>query len=449
MMCRILFLARADFTTLERYINVAAELRAMKMETILLEIEPHFRGILRNPRVVSGVEQNFSTLYRAEGLRFWKERLIARIYSTLRSLIKGNNTFETGEVFSPKVNSMGRSAQSDLFELIDNIGMNTQCIVERAMEQYESKFIALKRKAFRFIDNVKPSAIIYDIEFGHYILAMLYEAKCRGIPIWSMQHAGGYCRAYSMLPVLADYYIAYNKHNFETIQNMGVNESRIYLTGAPETGEVIEQARLESTIRAAGLRQNDDFKKTTSTLLVALKPCDVSNFRRLNRRLLTIISEVFDESTRYEIIVKRHPSDKAGKADLNIENIFTVSTVKVVLAETEVAIEKMMRKCDFLISFMSSCVVGAISIGIPVCLISDQVDHLWPDYEKHKAFCMIEMFEVRGFLTQLRNGEWPDCAKATQEKRRMFLDEFGMRHNSKNAKNIAVKIVEKMKGDSQ
>ncbi|MCB2186167.1 MAG: hypothetical protein KQJ78_07100 [Deltaproteobacteria bacterium] len=425
---RVLMVARGERMTLRRYLGLARELASRGAETVLLSLAPDLPGFLAEEAARLGCPRD---TYFARLDDFSSEPLPV-------PLVQAPYRLESAREASwrPRPGSLAGGTPSDLRELTLAAGFPwPRFLVGEIWDPaHHNLFVLALGQARNILDRLRPAAVLHDLEYLYPTLALLQEAGERGIPVYSLQHGGGYSRPYGAFPVMSSHYFAYSRHNQDTLAGMGVPPERVLASGAPETDlDPAAWRRPENLVR---LRQELAAPPGARVVLVALRP-EVeevySYFRWLNRRLIEGIARVFPPDAGYFFVLRCHPRDKLATLDGLAE--FAARTggpCRVLPAEGP--LEEVLLVADALITFTSSAVVAALLQEVPVGVLVSHDGTDWPPYARHGAYPQWEIEEVEAMLGDLRQGRWPRPSAAAREA---FLAEFDTRREPGNAARMA------------
>ena len=367
-----------------------------------------------------------------------KRRLTNKLSELLSGLVgRGSDGTDqpTGRVCyyaTPKHTGTITGIKNDPVKLADYLGLNLDLLIRREIDGRQPQFSAGLTRAADLVARFDPAAVVYDIEFVPKILAVLLECKSRGVPIISMQHASGFAEQYKGIPILGDYYIAYSDYTRSALMAMGVDSDRIVVSGVPEPAPI------------AVTRSQFGFPTHKKLVLVPLKPMglEFEYYTQCNITLLENILTVFSGATDFHFLIRPHPINEAdpgrflGRAMIAETELFSID-------ETAAPIESLLKVSDYCLSFMSTCLLQAVTVGTPICIVTTYgSEHaIWPPWDKYKVADYVSLAEISDWLTKMKTGIRPECESLSESERSLFIKEFGQHHDVGYAIDISNKII--------
>jgi hypothetical protein len=296
-----------------------------------------------------------------------------------------------------------------------------------------ARFTSLRRAAARALHRIEPMAVVYDIELLMPFAASAYEAQCRKIPVISMQHAEGWTDQYSRLPLIADLYVAYSPYNHEILRKMGAAEEKIWLTGAPETDVLF---RLNPTEVIADLVSQFGCKDGNQRLLVPLRPSSSETLRNMNRALLQKLITFASGRPNLEILVKEHPNDYIGGPRLRDYLDFSKhENLKVIPADYSVT--RLLKASNFLLTYKSAVIVEAVMVGIPMIVLDDDHNALWPNWHDFQVYEAVRIEDMEEALERIL---FSKERSKNEENRQRFISYFRYQFDSQACNRIAERL---------
>ncbi|MBF0168520.1 MAG: hypothetical protein HQL45_12915 [Alphaproteobacteria bacterium] len=349
------------------------------------------------------------------------------------------NDHSVASLFLPRNTKLNFGQSVGLDQLLDALGFDLREAVRQLAFPHIGYSVNLLNKAAQVLEQETPCGIIYDIHGFPPVLSFLLEARNRRIPTFSLQHASGDSVQYSSLPVVADYYFAYSRHNQEVLRSMGIDESAIFLTGAPGDAFVHSQGdfiTLRDKFRAA--RKVGDEQKLMS---LALKPCyepEFQSMRKANFELIDTVGKLATECSDWLVYLRRHPRDKMWR-DTDLERLANSFKGKVHFDSNDSPIEELLLASDYFVTFQSACIPQAIECQVQTCVVAQNDGAVWPNWQKHGAYKTIELSNAEKFFRDIMSRH-NACPKISKEHRDNFLSEFSTHPSPANAKRIAAII---------
>lgn len=394
--------------TIKRFLLVADALAAAGTPSIFLELnderdatERYFRelGLTHMPTL-----QSFDTYRRMfDKVPVARERIRAMIFGEAKPIFGEDGEVELGNL----IHATHRAAKA--------------------------KFQALRAAAGRALDDLRPGAVVYDTELLMPFTATVYEAEIRGITTVSMQHAEGWTRQYSKLPLIANRYVAYSPYNQSVLEEMGAKADQIWLTGAPET-DVLFQIKPDDVKQELASRFGCDREKRR--LLVPLRPNSTETLQKMNRELLEALGHLTSGREWLEVLVKEHPNDyQAGRRVREVVDFSRWPAIKV--ADSDYSISRLLKASNWILTYKSAVIVEAVLVGLPILVIDDDHNALWPNWNEFNVYESVDFENLARGVDKLLGRNPHICSESDAANRQRFVNHFRFRFDDQAGKRIA------------
>ena len=284
--------------------------------------------------------------------------------------------------------------------------------------------------AFKFLEDLEPACVIYDLETPQKVRATLWAAKQLNIPVLSIQHGEGNAEQYDQFPVLADDYIAYTPYNAVKLRELGVPEKSIHLTGFPEM-DLIPSFDAESIKKA--FEEKYSLKFDQPVLLTALKPNNNPAFQTLNQTLLEELREAHEDHPEIHFVVKTHPVDSMLPAGEEMIRRIKETYPRFIWIESDETLYRCLAVCDALLTFYSGSLVEALLMDVPAGVIPAEDGVRWPPWDSFRVFETVDFNAIGAFI----DSGWEAPSARKPEAWMNFLDYFRFPRDGRACERIA------------
>ncbi|MCP4613458.1 MAG: UDP-N-acetyl glucosamine 2-epimerase [Planctomycetes bacterium] len=422
-MKKVLFLVRKDRISLRRYLLVARELEKFGINFLFFDLAGN-SDIIKETATKLNM-YNFSELnthnFNQPDLR---ERLLS-LKTRINNKISKRAFCDSLKYSCPDSASM----QWEMGELLKQLNFDTVSIVKKFCETNIDNWKLNIRIAQYQIKKSKPDCIVYDLELHETIRQILYAAKIVNTPVLSMQHGEGFAEQYSNFPQLADYYIAYSPYNVDKIKLLGVEDEKIFLTGAPDTDVIFNY---DVTKIKEEIKSKYGFQPDRRIILTALRPAVNKAFHNINISLIETFGRVLGNNDNFEVLIKCHNADHVIGARPSYKND---KYENFIFIDSEYPFSKLLKVSNYLITHMSSCIVEAILMDVPTIVIDFDGGGKWPDWASYGLFDTAKMDNLEKILCDIK-----DChlnSSTSKEKRGEFIKRFRYKYDNKSSERIA------------
>jgi hypothetical protein len=422
-MKNVLFLVRKDRISLRRYLLVAKELEKLGINIIFLDLAGNGEIIKEAAKKLN--IDNYSRLKIhhfhqpdfPKRLLSWKTRMINKISKKAFCYLLENSC------------SSSSSMQWEMGKLLKQLNFDTVSIVKYFCETNLNNWKLNIRIAQYQIKKSRPDCIVYDLELHDTIRQILYAAKIEDTPVLSMQHGEGFAEQYCNFPRLADYYIAYSPYNVDKIKSLGVEDERIFLTGAPDTDVIFnyDVSKIKKEIQS-----KYGFQSDRKIILAALRPANNQTFDDTNISLIDTIGRVLGNNEKFDILIKHHSVDYiCGISPSYTNNKY--ENFRII--DSEYPFSKLLKVSNYLITHMSSCIVEAVMMNVPITVIGFDDGGKWPDWASYGVFDTVKMDNLEQVLFNIRDSSLN--SNTSEETRDKFIKRFRYKFDNKSAERIA------------
>ena len=415
----VLFLTFDFPGTIRRFLLIADYLKKLGVQSHFVSLDSHEleKSMLR--------EMDYLELEMELSLTPFKEIIDLKQVATDEVLPKSNSLFNPGTV-----------CQSGSLQDVENsLKLNPDKLFSKYLSQQKKIFATYLQKAQEIFAKVKPTAVVSDYEEYHFSCACFHQAELLNVPTFSIQHGIGYAEQYSLFPMLEKYYFSFSDYNSKTLRRMGIPDSNIFQTGAPDPDFKVKTS--------SNLREKLNLQTGDYVVLIALKACGSPNYnayRLDNIQLLEDLKLNFG-SDSIKFLVRRHPAD-FNSNDPELEDKFTSSNMQFV--DHRIPIEELMLISDYCVMFRSTCILECVSLQLPFTMIESSLDdgNKWPNWEKHPFFELCDLNHTTDLFQKLKRQE---KSRIHPESSLAFTKEFQPSIGRENASKIAQKITALMR----
>ena len=420
----VAFLVYTDTITILRFIMVAAELATMGVSSTFICLTPRSRTITR--QILERECPNMDVPCHNFFLPLWR-RILHRMLSRISAFCFRGYSFRLGNVPSKDCRKANEpDILADLFDFNIDVSIGKFC-----SNQLHWWHVHLKQ-ADGILQSIRPGAVVYDVELVDQIRMVLLQSLRRQIPIISMQHGEGFGEQYLHFPVLADHYIAYSPYNVDKIRSIGVEETRIHLTGNPDTDRLyrLDAAKIRNELETTyGL----DLNRTI--VLVALRPSYDTVSRHDNTKLIRTIVQELGSDDRFLVLVKPHNSDHV----VGLTPLYTThGSDNVLVLPADFTIAKLIRISHYQLTHMSSCIVEGVLLGLTPIVIASEDGGTWPPWHEHDVYVTIPPESIAETLRQIKSGTL--AFRYTDQNREKFVHRFRYRMDDRSSNRVATTI---------
>lgn len=431
------FLIWSTTHSIGRYLLVANELSKLKVKTIFLDFEGNKNDIINDYCLELKIKNKPECVSYNVGQKPIKWSII--IYRRLNILLKGLQK----KLIKKRINYFNsfniKSPVNDLEKIIKNIKFDNKNFLKITnnvlIKSFKNKLIS----AENFIKVHRPDCVFYDIELVDNVRAFLFAAKQNKVKIISMQHAQGNSFSYATLPLLADYYVAYSRFNYDVLKHMGVKKRNILLTGNPDN-DIIYRAN-EKIIKTELIQKhNIDFSK--KIIIVPLKPI---SYCKQNKILIDNLVKYFSDDNNFCFLIKPHPSDNQSSDDQF--SLVKLKNNNFRFIDPAYPIFKLFKICEFSIFYFSSCIVESVLVNSKAIVIKDPFqlgEHgvKWPDWNNYKAFHLIDIDQLPFILKSIKKHQYNFRNHTNHEDKKSFIEQFSYNYDSDSSLRISQSVKE-------
>lgn len=423
----ILFATRQDPTTCRRYLRLIDEFQRRDIPSIIASVTPGVPEALAKQRDYEGLTQLEYRTIDLEEVRDDRAPTPFRVECPPRN----------EPLFSPKKGSLTGRGECSLNDLVSAVGLNFNVLFANQLDSMLASLKPWVGGTDTIVSELKPLCVIYDIEAIAPNLALIHSARRNGIPIVSLEHAGGFGPQYSHYPLLADAYVAYCPYNAEILRRAGVAEKRIFLRGAPESNPFSSERRDAATNarRTLGLREEE------RVLLINLQ--GIAGHPSLKQDNLKMVRQALSATAAHpdvRIVLRPHPVDLLLHRP-QLDAALREFQGNLILHHPVNPIEESLLFSDLFLTFTSTSIVQAIESDTEVVSVETSISAEWPEWATVGAYPTLRLDEVESFLSErLKIGI--DKPLTTSRVRRAFLERFSLRRDIGNAIGIADDILD-------
>lgn len=429
----IVFIVRDDFITFRRYAGIAAHLMGFNVRSVFIYTEKnksYFNSTSIKENIIS---DNIKHIHFDNYLVGYLKSIYFKIFKKYLIYLFGKIKLKTSIIqhkyfldrYSDDIRATNNIFKQDIVSLVDNVGLDIHGVVFDDVKITADKFIKECKKASFILDKLKPSAIIFDLEYHFKTAAILSVSKKQLIPLFSLQHGLGDCIQYLEIPKIADYYFAYSNYNIKVLKTANVKCNIIstwdfkkkYVFPSPVDSKERERTKYE-------LKINDK----SVFLLVTLRSEvaeEFNEFRHYNRILIEKLF-VLLEHEDVKIVLRPHPNDNCKNISeiKSIRHIVSKMKNKFIFSTMSVNINKYLLASNLFITFESSTIVEAMQVGVPSIVINLDEGASWPEWSKYNSFLHFEIEEFMGMQQYDFNLLLNDATNIMVKNRENFLMEF-------------------------
>jgi len=167
-------------------------------------------------------------------------------------------------------------------------------------------------------DKVKPKLALFDLDRYINTSPIVLAANNKGIKSITLVH-GVISSPYGYNPVLANEIWCWGEVQKKLLQKMGVEESRIRITGNP-----IAKREILISSQVIDLKEAYSISKNQQVIGVAINP--IENSKKYNSLIIQLVIDAIQEfnNDSYVVLIKFHPSQKISDIDERILNNPTI-----------------------------------------------------------------------------------------------------------------------------
>lgn len=269
--------------------------------------------------------------------------------------------------------------------------------------------------------QIRPSIVIGADDCDPRARVHFLAAKSQGIPTLHIQYGLASSRAVNWRFMSTDKAAIMDSLTCSRLVQMGVDESRLVVTGQPRFDALIQRG---ST--AGMVRQEYGIPAEQAVVLFASQPYAPGGFvsERARRRVVAAVYRAAAQVPGATLLVKPHPDEDMGYHAKLRATSRTRATI--VLAAPSADIQRLILGSDLLITFHSTSALEAILADKPVLLAGNQRPDSFQDYVDYGPVLRVAPEDISSAVADvLANGEMAQRLHAGRE--RYFMAQEGLR----------------------